>query len=187
MIEIIAICGKSSSGKTTLIKELKSILKLQANVVKSYTTREQRTYDPEDINSHIFVSEEFYNQNKNKAIAMYDSPKGYHSWIDEESFCNGINLYAIDPKAVVTELLPYCKMRNWKLDVFYLNVSDKERKRRYKKREGNLDGYSEENHLNSDILKDIDTNCYVVDADTEDTNGLAKCVLSLTVKEDIEQ
>lgn len=184
MIEIIAICGKSSSGKTTTIKEIKKILGIQAHIVKSYTTRKERTYDPEDINSHIFVDKEFYRDNKDKAIAIYDSPKGYHSWIDSNSFYNGINIYAIDPKAVVNELAPYCKQNKWKLTVFYLDVSEKERKRRYKKRENTLKGFSEEKHLDNSIFNGADVDCWSIDADASSPDDIAKVIIALTVRED---
>ena len=99
-MQIIAICGKSASGKSYFINQLLTN-KDKYHYVKSYTTREVRKNDENDINTHTFVDDKFFEINKDKAIAMYHSPKGYHSWIDEYSFVeNKINLYAIDPIAL---------------------------------------------------------------------------------------
>lgn len=154
-MQIIAICGKSASGKSYFINQLLTN-KDKYHYVKSYTTREVRKNDENDINTHTFVDDKFFEINKDKAIAMYHSPKGYHSWIDKDSFVEDkINLYAIDPIAVRDELYPYCEKNNIDLKIYYLYVPEYIRKRRYFEREGNLNGYSDEPHLDISQLKNI--------------------------------
>lgn len=147
-MKILAIVAKSSSGKSTIINKLVESFPEKFHAVKSYTTREIRENDPNDINTHMFVNKAFWEQAKDKALAVYHSPKGYVSWTDESSFDKDkINLYAIDAKALNDELYPHCKALGYDIGAIYFMISDEERKRRYIKRENSLDGFSQEEHL----------------------------------------
>ena len=98
-MKTIAIMAKSGTGKTTVIDKLCSERPDIFHYVKSFTTRPVRQNDTKDKESHIFVSEAFYERKKDYAFAVYHSPKGYHSWTDESSFMEDkINIYAIDSK-----------------------------------------------------------------------------------------
>lgn len=156
MKKIVCIMGKSGTGKSFVINQLIKKYPDKFSSVKSYTTRGVRVDDPEDIKTHIFVNDCFWEDNKNKAIAVYHSPKGYISWTDEDCFDDDkINLYAIDPLAVNNELYPYAIKHNIPIHCIYLSISDDIRKERYCKREGSLDGYNNEEHLNYNILKNV--------------------------------
>lgn len=154
-MKIIAICGKSSVGKSTYINKLMEEGKY--HYVKSYTTRPIRTNDDNDINTHIFVDKQYYLDNIDKVIALYRSPNGYVSWTDLKCFSSDLpNLYAIDPIAVKEELYPFCKKHNIELEVIYLEVPELIRMERFFKREGSLKNFEEERHLALDNLDGLD-------------------------------
>lgn len=149
-MKIICLMSKSASGKSTLIKELKQMYDIHE--VKSYTTRKMRE-DGNDFNTHVFVDEKFWEDNKDKAIAVYNSPKGYVSWTDINSFDKDkINLYCIDSICANDVFYPYCKEQGIEVEFIYLDIDESERKRRWIKREGNADNFSEEEHLDKKHL-----------------------------------
>lgn len=161
-MKILAICGKSASGKSTAAKRLKEILGDRVHIVKSYTTREERINDPEDKNTHIFVNAKFYANHKKDAIAVYDSPSGYHSWVDVSSFREDkINIYVIDPKAVVNELYPWCIKNNWELTTIYIDIPESIRFDRFTARNGNAENFEHEAHLDKSILDNL-PNAHIV-------------------------
>ena len=125
--------GKSGSGKSTRIKWLHRDFP-ETHIVKSFTTREIRIDDPEDIYTHTFVTEkEFENDKKNnEIIALYESPKGYKSWTTDKSFKN-INLYAIDPIACADLIKEHSE--EYMIVPIYLNLKDDERLERLRKRD----------------------------------------------------
>lgn len=147
MKKIICIMGKSGSGKTTLIENLlKKDWKYTA--IESYTTRAPR--EPNEW-GHIFVDNEFYETHKDRAIAMYHSNHGYHSWITDDCFFDEfINLFAIDSK----EFVKFSSKHNNDYEIFgiYLDLDEEERKNRLEKRDGNKNYYSIEEHLSSSYL-----------------------------------
>ena len=153
-MKIFAICGKTASGKSTLARNLNR--GENYHLVKSYTTREERQYDPEDRETHIFVNNSFYEENKDKAIAMYDSPSGYHSWVDINSFKEGkFNIYVIDPQAVKNDLQPYCEAMGWDLITLYIDLPTNLRLERFVNREKTECGFSDEDHLSLKHLKNV--------------------------------
>lgn len=153
---IICIMGKSGVGKSYIINQLINEFPDKFTYVKSYTTRGIRVDDPEDIKTHIFVNRNFWEDNKEKAIAVYHSPKGYTSWTDIDCFDKDkINLYAIDPQAVNYELYPFMKKNNIPFKLIYIDIPRYLREERYINREGSLAGFSEEDHLDVCNLKDI--------------------------------
>lgn len=166
---VVCIMGKSASGKSTLINKLVEQYPDKFHAVKSYTTRAIREDDQNDINTHVFVGEKFWNKNQNKAIAVYHSPKGYTSWVDKDSFDKDkINLYAIDPIAVNNELAPYLCEHNIKSRYVYLDIPEYIRLERYKNRNGTTDGFNTESHLSYIHLKDIPFKLLEKFNDTED-------------------
>ena len=155
--KIIAICGKSASGKSTLISEIEKLAPHITQVVKSHTTRAVR--DEFDKTTHDFVTDEYYLKNKHKAISTYNAPEGYVNWTDDDCFSeNHINLYAIDSIALNNEFYQVCKERGWDLEVIYVTVPNSVRRRRILCRDKTLENFSNEKHLNKEHLtnfKDI--------------------------------
>lgn len=150
--KIVAVVGKSGSGKSTMIKGVQNAL--DVNIIKSKTTREVRDYDPEDADTHHFVTQELYEQEKATAVAMYNSPKGYHSWISPGMITSGrVNIYAIDPIALEEQLIPYCKEHSILLEIVYVDIDENLRKTRISQRGCDHKEYSIENHLDKRHLK----------------------------------
>lgn len=177
-MKIIAFCGKSGCGKSTIIDLLQNQYD-NMFTVKSYTTRAVREYDKNDIFTHKFVSKEFYEQHKDRAISVYHAPQGYVSWTDETSFDNNkINLYAIDVAEAVKTLYPYCKKNNHELLIIYLDVSEEIRKERYLKRESTLNGYKTEEHLDKTPLNDFNGSYAIIKTDDLSPEMVAKNILS---------
>lgn len=140
---IIGIMAKSGCGKSTVINKLCEKDAMYYNI-KSYTTRKVREGDPNDINTHIFVDNEFWENNKLKSWATYfDKINDYVNWTDENSFNKyKVNLYAIDPIA-----FKEISKRNTDTFGIYLELDEEERENRLIKRGSK---FKEENHL-SDI------------------------------------
>ena len=67
MYKVICIIGKSGVGQSTVVNEL--IKNKNFHFIKSYTTREVRKNDPEDIKTHTFVSKKFRDETKNEILA----------------------------------------------------------------------------------------------------------------------
>lgn len=132
---IIGIMGKSGTGKSSLIEGLCKSNPLYKHIT-SYTTRGIREEDPNDINTHIFVDDEFWNNHKDKAWAVYhDKANGYYNWTDETLFDpHKINLYAIDAKAFA-ELTHKYSGEHLFFGI-YLDLDWKEREKRLCKRDG---------------------------------------------------
>lgn len=150
--KIVAVVGKSGSGKSSIIRGVEDILDI--NVIKSKTTRKVREYDPEDADTHYFVTQETYEQEKDTAVAMYNSPKGYHSWISPGMITSGrVNIYAIDPVAIEEHLIPYCRANSIQLEIVYIDIDEKTRKNRIEQRGCDHKEYSEEAHLAKHHLK----------------------------------
>lgn len=156
MKRIVCIMGKSGAGKSTIINALCDINNFMI-AIQSYTTREPR--NEEDKLTHVFVDDNFYENHKDQAIAVYHSNHGYHSWVDNNSFFdeNFINLYAIDSKEFVNFSKKY--KNQFKIYGIYLEVDEEERKKRLIER-GSDNYYSPEEHLSSDFLKQSCLNNY---------------------------
>ena len=156
MKEIMFIMGKSCSGKSTRIEHLKTHFADNFYVVKSFSDREIRANDPNDINTHSFVSKDVFEQHRKegKILSLYTSPSGYHNWITEESFSGDkVNLCAIDTPAYV-DLFDRYKDK-YEMYGIYHNTSEDLRRDRYMKRNGNLIGFDEP-HLAIDNIPNLD-------------------------------
>lgn len=150
-MKIVAIVGKSGSGKSYLMDKLKNIDN-DLHFVKSYSTREIRKGDPKDKDTHTFVNMEYFEKNKHKAISIYTNGE-YYNWIDINLFKEDkINIIAIDPKALNEELSLFCYENNIDLKTVYVFVEEDIRKQRLSNR-GNK--YKEEEHLSINKL-DLD-------------------------------
>ena len=131
MYKVICILGKSGVGKDTLAKELCSNKKY--HFVKSYTTREIRKNDPEDINHHTFVKKSFREEfNERDILVEYRNEKlGYCSWTSSDLFDEDkINVYVVDIDAYIK----LSKKHDFNCIGIYLKLSELEREKRYKER-----------------------------------------------------
>jgi guanylate kinase len=91
---IVAIIGKSGSGKSEIVKRYGDI---GYNVIQSYTDRPKRY--PEEW-GHIFISTEEVEKYKSSMIA-YTFFHGYHYFATREQYRGkGVTFYVIDPYGV---------------------------------------------------------------------------------------
>ena len=157
-MKVISIMAKSGTGKTTVIDKLCKEYPFLFHYVKSFTTRPVRENDPKDKDSHVFVTEEYYNKRKEYAFAVYHSPKGYTSWTDESSFMEDkINIYAIDSKEFKNLTEKYLISE---LHGIFLYIDEKEREKRFISR-GEKD-FDIEEHLDKKYLEGL-SNVKVLD------------------------
>ena len=92
--KLFCIIGRTSSGKTSLTKEVAKQLNLK--VVKSYTTRPIRPGEIEEESDHYFISEDDYPNYKNDIVA-YTEINGYRYFTTKKEL-EDCDLYVIDPK-----------------------------------------------------------------------------------------
>ena len=154
-IRIVCIMGKSGTGKSTVINDLVRLYPEVFYAVKSFTTREPRENDPEDLKTHVFSDVIKFNVDKamGTIISEYHSDKGYYSWTTHSCFKKDkINLYAIDPKACIEFIEKYSDI--YDIYPIYIFINDEERLERLKKRD-NIDILPEESHLSLDLLEPL--------------------------------
>lgn len=135
--QVIAICGKSGSGKDTIMKE---ILKRYPNSFKpivSYTTRPRRENEIEGIDYHFISKQEMANKIVNNEMLEVSEFNGwfYGTAIDSlsDDYIN-IGVYNLDG-------LEYLCQNEKDTDnlIFYIDASDKTRLIRSLNREENPD------------------------------------------------
>lgn len=146
---ILCVIGKSGSGKSTIIDIL--CKDNNYNYVRSYTTRQIRKDDANDVNTHIFVTpNDFYEDLINgRIITSYVSPNRYINWNTDDLFLeNKINVLAIDPKAFTEMIDLYGNQYN--IYGIYVYLPEDIRKERIEKRG---DKYMLEPHLSHSELK----------------------------------
>lgn len=167
--KIICFMGKSGSGKSTMIDNLHRRFP-KTHIVRSFTTREIRENDPNDIYTHTFLTNEEFEIDKRykSIIALYESPKGYKSWTTDKSF-RDINLYAIDPKAYID----LYNSRKYEILGLYLDIDETTRESRLKKRDL-VEKIDLEEHLDKKILLDNDVPVLIINEHS--TNRIYKIV-----------
>lgn len=92
--KLFCIIGRTSTGKSTLTKEVAKQLNLK--VVKSYTTRPLRPGETEEESDHCFISEDDYPKYKTIIIA-YTEINGHRYFATRQELEQSV-LYVIDPK-----------------------------------------------------------------------------------------
>ena len=93
---IIAICGKSASGKDTLAKWLMSMLKaikIPVNIIVSDTTRPPRIYEEDGVDYNFLTETEFHNKINYNEYLEYSSFNGWFYGTDPKSIdYNAVNI-----------------------------------------------------------------------------------------------
>lgn len=131
---LIAVVGRTGSGKSSLIKKLCE--KTGLRELQSYTTRPKRSESDRD---HIFVDEATYLQAKeNGEIAIDGEIAGnyYYSTIEQ---LYEADLYTINPEAL--DRLLALNLPNIRFVVVYISCPDKLREQRVLKRGDNKHEY----------------------------------------------
>ena len=133
MYKVICIIGKSGVGKSILANEICKDKKF--HFVKSYTTRKVRINDPEDKETHIFVSKDFREKAKEVMVEYINVEKNYCSWVDKTLFDeNKINIFVVD----IDAFLKLNKRKDMNVKCVYLQLLEEERKERYRNRNKEL-------------------------------------------------
>lgn len=104
--KIYLIVGESGSGKDSLVNVICDEWKVHKAV--SYTTREPRTDDENDIGSHNFVTLTDYERDKENRIVIADTFfNGNYYWTTSLQI-NDCSFYIIDPKGLKKFINNYC-------------------------------------------------------------------------------
>lgn len=99
MKKIIAIIGKTRSGKDTVAKYIKD--EYGVNAVCSYTTRDKREYETDGV-EHYFVSDERMEEilKTERILAYIKKPNGVQYGASFECLKDDIVVYIIDPDGI---------------------------------------------------------------------------------------
>lgn len=100
MKTVYCVMGRTSSGKSTLVKKVCE--KLNMKCLKSYTTRDRRKGETEETSDHIFISKNEIEQYKDDMIA-YVERVGYCSFATKQQLLD-CDFYIINPKSYLEML-----------------------------------------------------------------------------------
>lgn len=135
---IIAIAGKSGSGKDTIAKALCAKYPTIHNVV-SCTTRPPRDYEKDGVDYHFITDKEFYKAADNGEMLEISEFNHWNYGTRESDILDGINVGVFNPEGL--DSLADCKSKsnNIKVYNYYLHCDDKIRMLRQLNREENPD------------------------------------------------
>lgn len=128
---ILALCGKSGCGKSTVEKELKALYGWKS--VNSYTTRKPRF---EGETGHLFISDSDFDKIREEDIMAYTEFDGNRYCSTSEQI-NDSQIYVIDPYGI--EVLRNRYKGHKKIIVVYLYANDDILVSRMKKRGDTID------------------------------------------------
>lgn len=134
MFNIIALVGKSASGKSTILKRV--LEKDKYHKIISCTTRPLRENEKDGIDYYFLSEQEFNNKIANNEMLEYTS---FNNWRYGTSLSSlkedKINIGIFNPQGI----LNLSKNSNINLKTYYIDVTDKERLIRSLEREKNPD------------------------------------------------
>ena len=120
---LLLIAGKTASGKDSIVNMLCNRANLKA--VTSYTTRPRREGEED---THIFVSEDIYEQMRaDNIIAAYTKISGYHYWTTIDQIYSN-DIYIIDYEGIKT--LRQLNLPNLRFITIFINTPDELREER---------------------------------------------------------
>ena len=109
---IIAICGKSATGKDTFCTHLVNLFTLKnipAHCIVSDTTRPQRKGEKNKVDYNFLTDFEFYNNIKKQKYLEHTSFNGWHYGTNKNSIVPGsINVGIFNPDGIKS-LIKYQK------------------------------------------------------------------------------
>lgn len=125
---LIALTGKSASGKTTLAKMLTE--NFRYDKVITYTTRPMRDNETNGVDYFFVTEEEFYDMVQNDRFVEYQEYK-----VDKETWRYGTEkneLYNHRDAVIIVEVFGLLELKKMDLPMisFYIKMDDKERWKR---------------------------------------------------------
>ena len=100
---IVAICGKSASGKDTLAKGLAkhNTLKNYSHLIVSDTTRPPRDYEINDIDYHFITTNQFLSNIHHEKYLETTSFRGWYYGTNKKEICYPINIGVFNPAGML--------------------------------------------------------------------------------------
>ena len=135
--KLIAICGKSCSGKDTLAKAFIRVLKSEKRGksitrVVSCTTRPPRPKEKDGVDYFFVTPEKFYELAESKQLLDYTEFRGWHYGHPKASINSDYNIAIFDPDGI-KKLVKY--QNEYDITIVYLNAKARVRLARAHDRE----------------------------------------------------
>lgn len=135
---IVAIAGKSGSGKDTIAKALCKRYPVIHNII-SCTTRPPRDYEKNGVDYHFITDKEFYKAADNGEMLEISEFNHWNYGTRESDIFDGINVGVFNPEGL--DSLADCESKSSDIKIYnyYLYCDDKIRMLRLLNREENPD------------------------------------------------
>lgn len=135
---IVAIAGKSGSGKDTIAKALCKRYPVIHNII-SCTTRPPRDYEKNGVDYHFITDKEFYKAADNGEMLEISEFNHWNYGTRESDIFDGINVGVFNPEGLDSLADYESKSSDIKIYNYYLHCDDKIRMLRLLNREENPD------------------------------------------------
>ena len=135
---IVAIAGKSGSGKDTIANALCKRYPVIHNII-SCTTRPPRDYEKNGVDYHFITDKEFYKAADNGEMLEISEFNHWNYGTRESDIFDGINVGVFNPEGL--DSLADCESKSSDIKIYnyYLHCDDKIRMLRLLNREENPD------------------------------------------------